>query len=149
MLPFYLERLEGTATRLLQKVTGYSDGILSYRPEGKWSVKQNIGHLAEVDTIGHQRIGEMLTGVPVLSPAVFDTRQDYNAQTIDQVIALFAEGRLRNLRQYRRLSEGDLLKSSLHPRLRVQMTPVDLALFDADHDDHHLVAIKGILARHT
>ena len=38
-------------------------------------------------------------------------------------------------------------KSSLHPRLKMQMTPVDLAWFDAEHDDHHLVKIQNLIAR--
>jgi hypothetical protein len=33
----------------------------------------------------------------------------------------------------------------MHPRLKVPMTPVDLAWFDAEHDDHHLVKINFII----
>jgi hypothetical protein len=29
---------------------------------GKWSIKQNIGHLAEVDEIANRRIDEMVSG---------------------------------------------------------------------------------------
>jgi hypothetical protein len=45
------------------------------------------------------------------------------------------------------LSKEELSKASLHPRLKVMMTPVDLALFDAEHDDHHLVTISEIISR--
>jgi len=44
------------------------------------------------------------------------------------------------------LSVDDLERSSLHPRLMVRMTPVDLAWFDAEHDDHHLVRMDEILS---
>jgi hypothetical protein len=47
MLPFYLERLQGTISRIESKVKGVSDEILSQKLDNKWSVKQNIGHLAE------------------------------------------------------------------------------------------------------
>ena len=145
MLPFYLERLEGTIARLEHKTRGISNEVLSNKLDGKWSVKQNIGHLAEVDEVAMKRIDEMVNGVSPLSPAVFEPRGDYNAQTISQVLDFFKTTRLKNLERYRSLQEVELTKSSLHPRLKVQMNPVDLAYFDAEHDDHHLVRINEIL----
>lgn len=148
MLPFLLERLEGTIYRIEHKVKGVSNKVLSERYNDKWSIKQNIGHLAEVDTVGNKRIDEMLAGIPVLSPAVFEP-QDYNPWPIEKVVGFFKETRLSNIKKYRSLSDMHLSKSSLHPRLKVQMTPVDLALFDAEHDDHHLLKISDILAEHS
>ncbi|HPI81033.1 MAG TPA: DinB family protein, partial [Cyclobacteriaceae bacterium] len=46
MLPFFIERLSFTALRLEQKVRGIDEKTLSLKLDGKWSVKQNIGHLA-------------------------------------------------------------------------------------------------------
>jgi hypothetical protein len=145
MLPFYLERLEGTIIRLEEKVTGFSEEILSTQFNTKWSVKQNIGHLAEIDQIANRRIDEILAGVSPLSPAVVEPRGDYNRQPVSQVLAFFSDQRKNNLAKYRSLVETDLGKSSLHPRLKVQLTPVDLAWFDAEHDDHHLVTINELL----
>jgi uncharacterized damage-inducible protein DinB len=144
MLPFYLERLNGTAIRIAEKIRGISEDILSERVDGKWSVKQNIGHLAEVDEIALQRIDQMLQGIPVLLPAVFEPK-DYNPMPVREVLQYFEENRAKNLAKYKSLRDDDLAKSSLHPRLQVQMTPVDLAFFDAEHDDHHLVTIHEIL----
>lgn len=144
MLPFYLERLEGTIVRIEQKVKGVGNDVLSEKYDGKWSIKQNIGHLAEVDQVGNKRIDEMVAGIPVLSPAVFEP-QDYNPWPIEKVVGFFRESRLSNIRKYRGLSDMHLSKSSLHPRLKLQMTPVDLAFFDAEHDDHHLLKISDII----
>lgn len=145
MLPFYLERLEGTITRLEGKVQGIGEDILSNKLDGKWSVKQNIGHLAEVDEIALKRIDEMISGISPMSPAVFEPRGDYNAQPVHEVLSYFRINRLKNISKYDSLAESELTKSSLHPRLKVNMTPVDLAYFDAEHDDHHLVRINEIL----
>lgn len=145
MLPFYLERLQGTIARLSKKVEGFSEETLSNKLDGKWSVKQNIGHLAEVDEIANKRIDEMINGVTPMSPAVFEPKHDYNAQSIKEVLAIFEKNRNENLKKYSQLSDDAFGKSSLHPRLKVQMTPVDLAYFDAEHDDHHLVRINEIL----
>jgi hypothetical protein len=147
MLPFYLERLEGTIYRIEHKVKAVPDIILSEKYNDKWSIKQNIGHLAEVDQVGNKRIDEMVAGIPVLSPAVFEP-QDYNPWPIEKLVAFFKATRLSNIKKYRALSDMHLSKASLHPRLKVQMTPVDLALFDAEHDDHHLLKISDILAEH-
>jgi hypothetical protein len=145
MLPFFLERLSFTPLRIEQKVRGVSDQILSEKLDGKWSVKQNIGHLGEVDEIAMKRIEEMLSGIPTLSPAVFEPRKDYNKQPVAEVIGYFNSNRKKNIELYQSLSEIDLVKSSVHPRLKVNMNPVDLAYFDAEHDDHHLVRINEIL----
>ena len=144
MLPFFLERLQGTIIRLEQKVRGIDDKILSRKLDGKWSIKENVGHLAEVDEVGNKRLTEMCSGVAVLSPAVFEP-QDYNPWPIEKVVDFFRKTRLGNLKKYKGLSYEQLKMSSLHPRLKVQMTPVDLAWFDAEHDDHHLVKINEML----
>jgi hypothetical protein len=98
-----------------------------------------------VDEIANKRLDEMVKGISPMSPAVFEP-QDYNPWPIEKVVEFFKTNRLKNLKKYQSLVEGDLIKSSLHPRLNVQMTPVDLAWFDAEHDDHHLVKINEIIS---
>jgi hypothetical protein len=145
MLPFYIERLEGTAARIENKVKGISEETLSNRLDNKWSIKENIGHLAEVDEVALKRIGEILSGVSPMSRAVFEPKP-YHEWPVNKVIKFFYETRTQNIRHYRDLRPEDLGKSSLHPRLNLMMTPVDLAWFDAEHDDHHLVRINEILS---
>jgi hypothetical protein len=146
MLPYYLERLEGTIARLEKKVDGLPEELLSEKYNGKWSVKQNIGHLAEVDEIANKRLDEMTSRVETMSAAVFEPTRDYNAMLVNDVLKFFRLRRTENLEKYKTLSENELLLSSLHPRLHVKMTPVDLAWFDAEHDDHHLVKINEIIS---
>jgi uncharacterized damage-inducible protein DinB len=145
MLPFHLERLRGTLPRLRFKLNNVPEKILSDQLDGKWSIKQNIGHLSEVEEISIKRINEMINGISPLSPAVFEPTMDYNAMQLESILEMFGKVRLENIRRYDNLSDEDLTKSSLHPRLKVQMNPVDLALFHAEHDDHHLVRITEIL----
>lgn len=149
MLPFFLERLDGTIARIEKKVSGLSDALLSDKLNGKWSVKENIAHLAEVDAIALKRIEEMINGISPMSPAVVQPGRDYNILPIHEVLKFFNENRKKNLLKYNALTIDSLKMSSLHPRLRVQMTPVDLAWFDAEHDDHHLVRINEIITSLT
>ena len=88
----------------------------------------------------------MVQGVSPMSPAVFEPRGDYNQQSVENVIAYFRKTRNANIKRYSELTTDELERSSLHPRLKVNMTPVDLAWFDAEHDDHHLVRINEIMS---
>src|SRR5262245_6511122 len=96
MLPFFLESLEGTIASGKRKVMGISEEILSNKLDGKWSIKQNIGHLAEVDEIANRRIDEMVRGISPMSPAVFEPRRPYNELSIHEVVAYFRDNRLKN-----------------------------------------------------
>ncbi|MBS1544304.1 MAG: DinB family protein [Bacteroidetes bacterium] len=146
LLPFFLERLSGTPVRIDHKVKGFAEDQLGTRLDGKWSVKEHIGHLAEVDQIANRRIDEMLAGKEVMSPAVFEP-QDYTSWPVLQVIDFFADGRQKNIGKYESIAKEKLLSHSLHPRLKLDMTPVDLAWFDAEHDDHHLLKMSEIIGK--
>jgi hypothetical protein len=145
MLVFFLERMQGTVVRINAKVDGIPDAVLSEQRDGKWSVKQNIGHLAEVEEISLKRIDEILNGVPTMSSAVFPVKQDYNAMPVRDVIAFFERNRLATLQAYNTLAASALKLTAIHPRFKVPMNPVDLALFHAEHDDHHLVRMTEII----
>ena len=146
LLPFQIERLEGTVARIEMKVSGIPDAMLSNKLDAKWSVKENIAHLGEVDEVALRRVDEIVNQLPTMSPAVFGLKQDYNAWPTQKVIDFFYEHRKMNIARYRSLAEEELSRTSIHPRLKVAMTPVDLAFFDAEHDDNHLVRISEIIS---
>lgn len=136
MLPFYIERLESALPRTKNKVKGISEEKISARLSNKWSIKENIAHLAEVDGIALTLIEEMILRVSTLSRAVFEP-MPYHGW----------EARIQNVTRYRTLSLVDLGKFAMHPRLSLCMTPVDLGCFHAEHDDQHLVRIGEILSQ--
>jgi hypothetical protein len=121
-----------------KKIAGASEAVLTWQPEGRWSIKQHTGHLAEVDVIALRRIAEIVAGTSSMSAAVFELTQDFNEQPVAHLIAHFRTHRVDNLKVYESLTETDCLKFSMHPRLKVPMTPVDLAFFEAEYDDHTL-----------
>jgi hypothetical protein len=45
------------------------------------------------------------------------------------------------------IGEEIIFKSALHPRLKTPMRTMDLFLFVAEHDDHHLATISSIETR--
>lgn len=57
ILPSIIERLCGTPARIEEMVSQVSPGILVKKPDNKWSVKEHIGHLADLEPTGlHPRL---------------------------------------------------------------------------------------------
>lgn len=145
MLPSIVERLWGTPVRLREKLKWIPLEIQTRKPEGKWSILEQIGHLIDLEALWQMRIQDILTGKEVLTPwdvtNAQTTNANHNARTADALIAEFAVVREQTLAQLASLTEGDVFKFSLHPRLRTPMRIIDLGLFVAEHDDHHLAMI--------
>jgi hypothetical protein len=145
MFPFYLDRLEGTIARLKSKIAQADENLLSYQLDGKWSIKENIGHLGDVEGIGLKRISEIRQGITPLSSAVIPAQRDFNNLSTAEVLDYFIGNRLACLNAFTSLTNDELQLTGQHPRLKIIMSPVDLALFHAEHDDHHLTRISEII----
>jgi hypothetical protein len=91
----------------------------------------------------------MIQGTSPMSSAIFALKQDYNAQPIQDVLSYFNETKIQLITRFKSLSDTELQKSSLHPRLKIMMYPVDLAWFHAEHDDHHFVRMNEIISALT
>jgi hypothetical protein len=51
IFPMILERLVGTPVRLSKKIGSISPGFLETRIDNSWSIKENIGHLTDLETL--------------------------------------------------------------------------------------------------
>jgi len=69
-------------------------------------------------------------------------KAEHNKSSIQALLTQFREGRMRLVEQLERMSEEEVSRSALHPRLQKQMRVIDLAVFMAEHDDHHLASIR-------
>ena len=67
-----------------------------------------------------------------------------NDVPLEELLAAFRAARLRFVRGLEALPEDELAVSALHPRMRVPMRVIDMALFVAEHDDHHLATITEL-----
>jgi uncharacterized damage-inducible protein DinB len=147
--PDLLERVRGTPARVEQLVAGLSQDVLT-RSDGKgWSIQQNIGHLIDLGYLPMQRMDEILAGKPVLVAADMTNRQtneaDHNARDIEELLAAFRSERAELIAKFEQLAESDWSKSAQHPRLNQPMRMVDIAYFDAEHDDYHLARISELI----
>lgn len=143
-----LERLHGTSSRLKVLCNGLTNEQLSYKPDGKWSIKEHVGHLYDLEFLHIKRIIELkhrnnnLTGAD-LSNKRTDSSNHNDVDIID-LIGDFADQRSIFLSEFNDLTGDDHKFQAIHPRLLIPMRPIDLAYFTAEHDDHHLTSIREI-----
>jgi hypothetical protein len=65
IFPLVLERLRGTPARAKELVAGCSEDALACRVNNKWSTKEHLGHLADLQPLDDRRLTEFLQNAPV------------------------------------------------------------------------------------
>jgi len=149
LFPVIMERLRGTYYRLNGMTSGLSNELLEYKPYGKWSIKENIGHLTDLELLHDGRITDFLERTPVLKAADMTNKLTNEAHHNDESLSglLFNFNNFRNslLTRFEQMEDSMHEITSLHPRLKILMRPVDMAFFIAEHDDHHLTGIRDII----
>ena len=149
LLPSILERLMGTPVRLEEKLAGIAADLQAQRVDATWSIKENAGHLTDLEPLWQGRIEDVLTGKTELRPTDLQNGgtflANHNATPTHELLAAFRQARAHTVRQLAALDEADAFKSALHPRLKTPMRVLDLALFVAEHDDHHLARINELV----
>lgn len=149
ILPCIIERLEGTSVRISELVNKLSDGHLSKQQGERWSVKQNIGHLNDLEPLWLTRVIEISAGDPELTAADLSNEKTHkaahNSKNVNNLIEQFRASRNNLVEKLRNLNDAELDNSSMHPRLKTPMKIIDLAYFVAEHDDHHLADIREVI----
>ncbi len=147
-LPSIIERLSGTIVRLLAKLRTVSPRHLTDKPEGEWSLLEHVGHLMDLEPIWSERTEDILTGKQMMREADIANVKTHNETHdyvyVGKILAGFKYKRLAYVEQLSGLTEADMEKTALHPRLKIPMKIIDLAYFAAEHDDHHLAKMTAI-----
>ena len=149
MFPNVLERLRGTPARVQDQVGGLAPGQLQKRVGDAWSIQETIGHLIEVEALWIGRLDDFAEGLEQLRPADMSNQRtdaaDYNSSDSATVLAGFRSTRDEFVRRLKQLSDEAIERPALHPRLNQPMRILDLMVFAAEHDDHHLARITELL----
>jgi uncharacterized damage-inducible protein DinB len=145
LLPNMIERLRGTSARLEELVQGVPTEIRLATADG-WSIQENVGHLLDLEPLWAGRFDDLLAGAEVLQPADLTNAKTeqakHNTAVLNDLLARFRELRMTMVLRFEALDDEQQLLHARHPRLDQPMRPVDLALFVAEHDDHHLANIR-------
>ena len=150
LFPVIFSRMEGSIFRLYSLLSHADDKFCSHRTNG-WSVKEHVGHLADLEELWWKRLQDFTQNKPVLSAADLTNSKTeqagHNEKTLEQLVENFSVERQKILELIYGFDLPMLEKTSLHPRLQQPMRVVDSLFFVAEHDDHHIAAISNLLRK--
>ncbi len=150
MFPNVLERLRGTPARLEDRLRGVPPARLTARRGETWSIQEIVGHLLQTEALHTGRVDDFLAGAPVLRAAAYqkgrveDAR--FNERPLDDLLREFRAARAAHVRRLEELRAADVERRSRHPRLDREVNVLDMMVFVAEHDDHHLARVTELLA---
>ncbi len=147
--PIILERLRGTIFRLEAIVKNIPEEQLIKKKDGKWSVKEVIGHLYDLEELWNGRIDDFMMHKETLRAAdLNNTRTQeagHNSQTVQALLNQFITERKKLVDRVKNIDEATASIVALHPRLQTPMRLIDSLYFVAEHDDHELGKIRNLL----
>ncbi len=150
MFPNVLERLRGTPARLEERLVPLSPARMRRKPGEGWSLLEIVGHLAVVEGLWLARLDDFAAGLDELTPADMSNRatdeSDFNAREPAAVLGDFRAVRADFVARLEALTDAQIARAARHPRLDQPMRVLDLMVFAAEHDDHHLAGISELLA---
>ena len=151
LFPNVIERLRGTAARVEDKVRPLPVQVLTKRDGDKWSIQEHIGHLIKVEELHVARLDDFRDGLEVLRPADMQNKStfaaDFNNLPLPDVLKEFRSGRKHLVDALDHWDPALITHIAQHPRLKQPMSIVDMALFVAEHDDHHLAKMTELVRK--
>lgn len=149
LFPVIVERLRGTAPRIENIVSNTSEGQLSQKIMDAWSVKEQVGHLYDLEQLWYGRIEDFLAGEKTLRAADLSNTKthdaNHNKKSLHELLTMFSQARNRLVEKVENFDEATASLTALHPRLQTAMRLIDSLFFVAEHDDHHLAKIRALL----
>ena len=147
--PFLLERLRGTPVRSSHLLKGIPIECIVLQQQGRWSAMGHLTHMLFLDQRFQARIDDFEQRRPALCRISLEEQEERiklasNRQPGD----LLEEHRITRLDLVKRLATMDeavLHHLASHPCMGSAMSPVDMALWIAEHDDHHLLSMRMAL----
>lgn len=150
LFPVIFSRLEGTIFRLHHLLANADDEQSSRSKEG-WSVKQQVGHLYDLEELWWQRLQDFQQGKEYMTVADLTNTKthiaNHNETHLEVLANRFLVERQKMLELIYPFDKTELSQTAIHPRLQQPMRLIDFLYFIAEHDDHHLAAISALLRK--
>ena len=140
-----LETLDRQLEEMVTLLEGFGEARAGHRyAEGKWSVKQVLGHVIDTERIFAYRAlcaarGEA-AALPGFDENAYVAQADFDARTLGSLLGELTAVRRATLSLFRNLGEDALLR-----RVTANGVPVSvraLAWMLAGHERHHLVLFR-------
>jgi uncharacterized damage-inducible protein DinB len=147
--PELIASLRATPSILEEALRGASAQSLTDKPGGKWSAQQHAGHLLDLEPLWLARMDDFASGADRLTPADLTNRKteeaNHNARPLAAILSDFRDARERLVCRAVEFDRALMGRAILHPRLEAPRRVVDHLYFVAEHDGHHLAAIRRLL----
>lgn len=148
--PSIIERLRGTPARVRHRLGEIPHATLIERPAvNNWSIQENAGHLLDLESIWMTRVNDLAVGRNTLTSSDAENRQTFNAHhnehPLSDIVIRFVEARAELVGQLEGADEADWQRSAMNQQIQKPMRLLDLAVYIAEHDDHHLATMTYLL----
>lgn len=148
LLPSLVSRLRGAVPRVRAEIAATPPERLTVPRDGQWSPQRHVGHLIDLEALWLQRLDDYAGCARVLTPADVTNRRtheaDHDARSIAAVVEGFARVRGELVGRVEGWTTAACERTARHPRLDQPMRAIDLLLFVAEHDDHHLARLTEL-----
>jgi hypothetical protein len=145
-LPYLLERMRGMPARTAELLKGMPIECLVMQQQGRWSAMGHLAHMLLLDQRFQARIDDFERRRPALCRIGLEDQDEQIERACGrQPGDLLEEARLTRLNLVSRLTamdEAALRHRAAHPCMGAAMSPVDMATWISEHDDHHLLAMR-------
>jgi uncharacterized damage-inducible protein DinB len=144
-----LKKLTETPHTISQLVSSLDETVLIKRVDNRWSIKENVGHLIDLEELHDERIDDFIAGKEILRPADLNNQKtneaNHSSKNINELTEQFKNVRENFVKRMKNLDVKILSSSSIHPRLKQPMRPIDMAQFVLEHDEHHIQTIRELI----
>lgn len=131
--PSIIQRLQDTPGKLERLCRPVPGKWLEIKVDNTWSIKENIGHLTDLEPLWQGRLEDIRNGEKELRAADLTNRKTdeahHNAMTLDDLLHHFKQARMQTITIIGELDEDMTFRSALHPRLKTPMRTMDHFLF--------------------
>jgi rubrerythrin len=139
--------LDHTPAALQQLIQGLEDKLLIRRLDGEPSLKELIGHLADIDSVFRERAWLILETnqptLPLAHPPRLDSAIKYRDQPIDMVFATFQKSRQQTLTLLRGLTSAAWHRTGMH-EIYGQVNLINQGNWVVSHERTHLVEMAQL-----
>jgi hypothetical protein len=144
-----LERFRRGAELLAMSTTGAAGPELDFKPEGKWSVRQIVCHLADAEAVGVMRFRQLIAEEnPTMlawDQEAWCAKLDYEKRKISQALEVFRMLRSANYELLKGQPESAFDRTGTHTQ-RGPMSLMLMARLYAEHVEKHVQQLQSVRA---
>jgi len=145
-----LERFRRGAELLAVATTGAAGPELDFKPEGKWSVRQIVCHLADSEAVVAMRFRQIIAednpSLPAWDQNAWTAHLDYDKRKLSQTLEIFRTLRVAlNYELLKDLPPQAFERTGMHSE-RGKVRLLDLITLAAEHVEKHATQLQSVRA---